>query len=111
MLCESLAAYMMTFYAIETSSRCCYRPKSAFVSLFMILQVTNKDVSFPWVLHWLTTQGRRSQHLSVNTAIFKDANGAATYVTLRILLLIQFPYDNTLKFCILRLIVRHVLPA
>eukprot|EP00953_Heterococcus_sp_UTEX-ZZ885_P039447 20218-Heterococcus_DN1.PRE.1 len=47
--------------------------------LLMTLEVTNKDVSFPWVLHWLTTQGRRSQHLSVNTAIFKDANGAATW--------------------------------
>ncbi|KAG5176121.1 BCS1 N terminal-domain-containing protein [Tribonema minus] len=44
--------------------------------LLMTLEVTNKDPSFPWVLHWLTTQGHRSQHLSVNTTAFKRSDGS-----------------------------------
>ena len=37
--------------------------------LLMTLEVTNKDVSYPWVLQWLNAHGRRTQHLSVSTAV------------------------------------------
>lgn len=36
--------------------------------LLTSLEVTSKDKSFPWVLHWLSVQqGARTQHLSVET--------------------------------------------
>eukprot|EP01040_Poterioochromonas_malhamensis_P019895 gene19895-23622_t len=42
------------------------------------LEVTSKDKSFPWVLHWLSVQqGARTQHLSVET-ISRIAPGNAT---------------------------------
>lgn len=31
------------------------------------LEVTSKDRAYPWVLQWLTSQGNRTQHLSVET--------------------------------------------
>ncbi|ESO07531.1 hypothetical protein HELRODRAFT_75858 [Helobdella robusta] len=32
------------------------------------LEVTSRDKSFYWLLQWLNSQGRRTQHLSVNTS-------------------------------------------
>ena len=44
----------------------------------MTLEVTNKDPSFPWVLNWLNAHGsRRTQHLSVNTAMRQSPDGSA----------------------------------
>ena len=31
------------------------------------LEVTSKDKAYPWVLQWLSTQGAKTQHLSVDT--------------------------------------------
>ena len=39
------------------------------------LEVTSKDLSYPWVLQWLNTQGRRTQHLSASTIVKKLADG------------------------------------
>ena len=33
----------------------------------MTLEVTSKDPAYPWVLNWLNSHGRSTQHLSVNT--------------------------------------------
>lgn len=33
------------------------------------LEVTSKDRAFPWILKWLATQGKKTQHLSVETAL------------------------------------------
>ncbi|CAM9854646.1 unnamed protein product [Chrysoparadoxa australica] len=44
--------------------------------LIMTLEVTSKDQSYPWVLNWLSLEGRKSQHLSVNTAITKTSDGS-----------------------------------
>jgi chaperone BCS1 len=33
------------------------------------LEVTSKDRAFPWVLQWLSAQGKRTQHLSVETSL------------------------------------------
>ena len=41
--------------------------------LVMTLEVTSKDASYPWVLQWLNSHGRRTQHLSVNT-VAKEHN-------------------------------------
>lgn len=32
------------------------------------LEVTSKDKAYPWVLQWISAQGVRTQHLSVETA-------------------------------------------
>lgn len=37
--------------------------------LLMSLEITSKDRAYPWVLQWVTTQGTRTQHLSVETAL------------------------------------------
>ncbi len=42
------------------------------------LEVTSKDKSYPWVLAWLARQGKRTQHLSVETSITASARGAST---------------------------------
>jgi len=44
--------------------------------LLMTLEVTSKDPSYPWVLNWLNSQGRRTQHLSVNTSHVRASDGA-----------------------------------
>jgi chaperone BCS1 len=33
------------------------------------LEVTSKDRAYPWVLKWLAAQGKRTQHLSVETSL------------------------------------------
>ena len=40
------------------------------------LEVTSKDPSYPWVLNWLSTQGRKTQHLSVNTGLRRLRDGS-----------------------------------
>eukprot|EP00940_MAST-03C_sp_MAST-3C-sp2_P000621 g621.t1 len=42
------------------------------------LEVTSKDLSYPWVLHWLNAQGRRTQHLSASTIVKKMADGRSS---------------------------------
>jgi mitochondrial chaperone BCS1 len=37
--------------------------------LLISLEVTSKDRAYPWVLQWVTAQGTRTQHLSVETAL------------------------------------------
>jgi chaperone BCS1 len=38
-------------------------------NLLVTLEVTSKDRSYPWVLQWLSAQGKRTQHLSVETSL------------------------------------------
>merc|ERR1719181_1087802 len=45
--------------------------------LMVTLEVTSKDVSYPWVLQWLNAHGRASQHLSVRTDIVQSINGSS----------------------------------
>lgn len=33
------------------------------------LEVTSKDRAYPWVLQWLSAQGKRTQHVSVETSL------------------------------------------
>eukprot|EP00939_MAST-03C_sp_MAST-3C-sp1_P002342 g2342.t1 len=42
------------------------------------LEVTSKDLSYPWVLQWLNSQGRRTQHLSASTVVKKMADGRSS---------------------------------
>lgn len=42
------------------------------------LEVTSKDSSYPWVLNWLNSHGRTTQHLSVNTALKKQRDGSTS---------------------------------
>jgi chaperone BCS1 len=44
-------------------------------NLLVTLEVTSKDKSYPWVLQWLTMQGTRTQHLSVETTLQATAGG------------------------------------
>ena len=54
--------------------------------LLVTLEVTSKDRSYPWVLHWLTEQARAggrggaaaplAQHISVDTVLERLANGS-----------------------------------
>ena len=45
--------------------------------VFVTMEVTSKDISYPWVLNWLAAHGRRPQHLSVNTVVSKRNDAAA----------------------------------
>jgi chaperone BCS1 len=38
-------------------------------NIFITLEVTSKDRSYPWVLQWISAQGKRTQHLSVDTCL------------------------------------------
>ena len=38
------------------------------------LEVTSKDKAYPWVLQWLSSQGAKTQHLSVDTVIQQQSN-------------------------------------
>jgi chaperone BCS1 len=44
-------------------------------NLLVTLEVTSKDKSYPWVLQWLTLQGTRTQHLSVETTLRASVGG------------------------------------
>mmetsp|Transcript_24798 Transcript_24798/g.59660 ORF Transcript_24798/g.59660 Transcript_24798/m.59660 type:complete len:496 (+) Transcript_24798:297-1784(+) len=44
--------------------------------LLMTLEVTSKDPAYPWLLNWISNQGRRTQHLSVNTVFRKKTDGS-----------------------------------
>ncbi|SPQ98612.1 Mitochondrial chaperone BCS1 [Plasmodiophora brassicae] len=44
--------------------------------LLMSLEVTSKDASYPWVLNWLSSRGRRTQHLTVCTVRDKRNDGS-----------------------------------
>ena len=46
--------------------------------LLVTLEVTSKDPSYPWVLNWLNSHGRRTQHLSVNTSHLRACDGSST---------------------------------
>ena len=46
--------------------------------LMMTLEVTSKDVTYPWVLQWLNAHGRRTQHLSVTTAVERAIDGSSS---------------------------------
>lgn len=46
--------------------------------LLVTLEVTNKDRSYPWVLQWLTNQGTRTQHLSVETSLQSSSSGGVS---------------------------------
>jgi len=46
--------------------------------LLMTLEVTSKDPSYPWILNWISSQGRRTQHLSVNTVFKKLTDGSSS---------------------------------
>ena len=43
----------------------------------MTLEVTSKDVTYPWVLQWLNAHGRPTQHLSVTTAVERAIDGSS----------------------------------
>jgi len=43
----------------------------------MTLEVTSKDVTYPWVLNWLNAHGRRTQHLSVSTTLERALDGSS----------------------------------
>ena len=45
--------------------------------LMMTLEVTSKDVTYPWVLNWLNAHGRRTQHLSVSTQVERALDGSS----------------------------------
>ena len=45
--------------------------------LMMTLEVTSKDVTYPWVLNWLNAHGRRTQHLSVTSKIERALDGSS----------------------------------
>jgi chaperone BCS1 len=45
-------------------------------NFLVTLEVTNKDRSYPWVLQWIANQGRRTQHLSVETVVKPTAGNA-----------------------------------
>jgi mitochondrial chaperone BCS1 len=47
--------------------------------LLMTLEVTSKDASYPWILAWLTKQGRRTQHLTVSTTQQHMNDGSVSY--------------------------------
>ena len=47
-------------------------------NLLVTLEVTSKDKSYPWVLQWLTMQGTRTQHLSVETTLQSSQAGVST---------------------------------
>eukprot|EP01050_Picozoa_sp_SAG11_P002213 SAG11_NODE_108_length_16386_cov_20.828329_7_plen_202_part_00 len=47
--------------------------------LLVTLEVTSKDTSYPWVLNWLGTHGRRPQHLSVNTLVSKRSGSSSGF--------------------------------
>lgn len=47
--------------------------------LLMTLEVTSKDASYPWVLNWLSRQGRRTQHLTVSTVQQLGRDGVIAY--------------------------------
>ena len=46
-------------------------------NLLVTLEVTSKDRSYPWVLHWLTARGSRTQHLSVETITKSTLSGGS----------------------------------
>ena len=35
------------------------------------LEITSRDKSYQWLLHWINAQGQRTQHLSVQTAFYQ----------------------------------------
>lgn len=45
--------------------------------LIISLEITNKDKSYPWILQWITLQGTKTQHLSVET-LLKSTNNHNT---------------------------------
>lgn len=47
-------------------------------NLFITLEVTSKDRSYPWILQWLTAQGRKTQHLSVDTIMQSSSGKVST---------------------------------
>ncbi|EDV25183.1 Mitochondrial chaperone BCS1 [Trichoplax sp. H2] len=44
-------------------------------NLLRTLEVTSKDPSYPWVLQWITEQGSKTQHVTVQTKSIQLANG------------------------------------
>eukprot|EP00474_Spongospora_subterranea_P004874 CRZ05332.1 hypothetical protein [Spongospora subterranea] len=45
----------------------------------MTLEVTSKDASYPWVLNWISNQGRNTQHLTVSTVHDRLCDGSAIH--------------------------------
>ncbi|XP_038050795.1 mitochondrial chaperone BCS1-like [Patiria miniata] len=43
--------------------------------LLMTLEVPSKDKSYHWLLHWITVNARRAQHLSVETTFQQSESG------------------------------------
>jgi len=41
----------------------------------MTLEVPNRDKSYTWLLQWINTQGRRTQHISVETTLHQVDQG------------------------------------
>jgi len=35
------------------------------------LEITSRDKSYQWLLHWINAQGQQTQHLSVQTAFYQ----------------------------------------
>ena len=35
------------------------------------LEITSRDKSYQWLLHWMNAQGQQTQHLSVQTAFYQ----------------------------------------
>jgi mitochondrial chaperone BCS1 len=48
--------------------------------LLISLEITSKDRAYPWVLQWITTQGTRTQHLSVETVLRSTTNHSSSTI-------------------------------
>ena len=62
------------------------------------LEVTSKDRSFPWVLNWLAAQGKRTQHLSVETSRMPTTTSSSSSVTSRLFSLVPGPGQHFLQY-------------
>ena len=75
------------------------------------LEITSRDKSYQWLLHWINAQGQRTQHLSVQTAFYQVC--FVTFVNLvhfveRVCVFvycISFMYLSWLIFIVLLLVV------
>jgi hypothetical protein len=48
--------------------------------LLISLEITSKDRAYPWVLQWITAQGTRTQHLSVETVLKSTTNHSSSTI-------------------------------
>jgi len=89
------------------------------VSLFQrygltTLEITSRDKSYQWLLHWINTQGQHTQHLSVQTSFYQVCSvvlvnillfNTHTHISLFILTNRQ---KRSVRYCVSAAVVREV---